>query len=111
MLRHDVPPGAITIGRPAIGPFSASQVALLQTSPEQAVIAISSADVSRVATRTSDSQESLEYQTARPVLLEGYQSLHIRSATRARHGGRGTAARLCDANRPRSTSARMKLYG
>ena len=40
MLRHDVPLGAISIGRPAIGPFSASQVALLQTFAEQAVIAI-----------------------------------------------------------------------
>ena len=47
MLRHDVPLGAITIGRPAIGPFSASQVALLQTFAEQAVIAISSAETYR----------------------------------------------------------------
>ena len=47
MLRDGVPLGAITIGRPAAGPFSDSQVALLQTFAEQAVIAISSAETYR----------------------------------------------------------------
>ena len=71
MLRHDVPLGAITIGRPAIGPFSASQVALLQTFAEQAVIAIGSAETYRaLQTRTSDLQETLEYQTATSDVLK-----------------------------------------
>jgi two-component system NtrC family sensor kinase len=71
MLRHDVPLGAITIGRPAIGPFSASQVALLQTFAEQAVIAIGSAETYRaLQTRTSDLQETLGYQTATSDVLK-----------------------------------------
>ena len=49
MLRHDVPLGAITIGRSAIGPFVDTQVALLQTFAEQAVIAITSAEVGAIA--------------------------------------------------------------
>ncbi len=71
ILRHDVPLGAITIGRPAMGPFSDSQVALLQTFAEQAVIAISSAETYRaLQTRTIDIQESLEYQIATSNVLK-----------------------------------------
>jgi two-component system, NtrC family, sensor kinase len=36
ILRDDVPLGAITIGRPAMGPFSDIQLTLLQTFAEQA---------------------------------------------------------------------------
>jgi two-component system NtrC family sensor kinase len=71
ILRNDVPLGAITIGRPAMGPFSNSQVALLKTFAEQAAIAISSAETYRaLQTRTSDLQESLEYQTATSDVLK-----------------------------------------
>ena len=49
MLRHDVPLGAITIGRSAIGSFVDTQVALLRTFAEQAVIAITSAEVGAIA--------------------------------------------------------------
>jgi two-component system NtrC family sensor kinase len=71
ILRDRVPLGAITIGRPAMGPFSDSQVELLQTFAEQAVIAISSAETYRsLQTRTADLQESLEYQTATGDVLK-----------------------------------------
>ena len=71
ILRDGVPLGAITIGRPAKGPFSDSQIALLNTFAEQAVIAITSADTYRaLQTRTADLQESLEYQTATSDVLK-----------------------------------------
>ena len=47
ILRDGAPLGAITIGRPPAGPFSDSQVALLQTFAEQAAIAITSAETYR----------------------------------------------------------------
>ena len=72
MLRDGVALGAIAIGRPAIGPFSDSQVALLQTFAEQAVIAISSAETYRelqvrtaaLAARNSEYGERIEQQAA-----------------------------------------------
>jgi two-component system, NtrC family, sensor kinase len=65
LLRAGMPIGAIGLGRSKPGAFSAAQVELLKTFAEQAVIAISSAETYRaLQTRTSDLQESLEYQTA-----------------------------------------------
>ena len=71
ILRDGVALGAITIGRPAMGPFSDIQLTLLRTFAEQAVIAISSAETYRaLQTRTSDLQESLDYQTATSDVLK-----------------------------------------
>jgi two-component system NtrC family sensor kinase len=57
--------GVIAIGLLTSGGFSDSQIELLRAFGEQAVIAITSAETHRaLQTRTSDLQESLEYQTA-----------------------------------------------
>ena len=63
--------GVITMAANEPGGFSDSQVALLQTFAEQAVIAITSAETYRaLQTRTADLQESLDYQTATSDVLK-----------------------------------------
>ena len=72
ILRDGAPLGAITIGRPAMGPFSDIQVALLHTFAEQAAIAITSAETYRelqerteaLAQRNSEFGERIEQQSA-----------------------------------------------
>ena len=71
LMRDDTVIGAITLSAAASGGYSDSQVALLETFAEQAVIAITSAETYRaLQTRTSDLQESLEYQTATSDVLK-----------------------------------------
>ena len=71
MLRAGTPIGAIALVRRMPGVYSAIQMELLQTFAEQAVIAITSAETYRaLQTRTSDLQESLEYQTATSDVLK-----------------------------------------
>ena len=70
-MRDGAAIGAFAINSLELGGFSDSQVALLETFAEQAVIAINSAETYRaLQTRTSDLQESLEYQTATSDLLK-----------------------------------------
>ena len=71
MMRDGKAIGVIALVAMEPGGFSDSQIALLQTFAEQAVIAITSAETYRaLQTRTSDLQESLEYQTATSDVLK-----------------------------------------
>ena len=71
LLRDGEPIGAIALNGRQLGGFSDSQVALLKTFAEQAVIAITSAETYRaLQTRTGDLQETLEYQTATSEVLK-----------------------------------------
>ena len=61
MMRGDAVIGVVQMGRRERGGFSDSQVELLKTFAEQAVIAITSAETYRaLQTRTSDLQETLD---------------------------------------------------
>src|SRR6201997_4113828 len=70
LLRDGAATGAVVLSSGEIGGFTDSQVALLQTFDEQAVVAITSAETYReLQQRTGALQESLEYQTATSEVL------------------------------------------
>ena len=71
LMRDGQAIGAISLAANDPGGFSDSQIELLKTFAEQAVIAITSAETYRaLQTRTSELQELLEYQTATSDVLK-----------------------------------------
>ena len=65
MLREGAPMGVITVGRAEIGPFSDSQIALLKTFADQAVIAVENVRLFKeLQTRTGELTQSVEKLTA-----------------------------------------------
>ena len=81
--------GVIAIGLLTPGGFSDSQIELLKTFAEQAVIAITSAETYRaLQTRTSRSSGVAGIPDRDQRRAEGHQPLDFRSATGAGYGGR-----------------------
>jgi two-component system, NtrC family, sensor kinase len=98
MLRDDKVEGVMVLTRPEPGPFTQSQISLVETFADQAMIAIENARLfDEVQTKTANLQESLQQQTATADVLKVI-SRSAFNLQRVLETLVESAARLCEAD-------------